>query len=415
MVSQGASPVDVALLDAAADRALARPEALGQSGGHHHVRRIDAEIGRAERAAVDQVQPERLDVAGRDAMQVGARPIGRVYFAHAFGGIEDRAAATERRIARQTRVGHAGQPAQIVEHGERLHPAARFRGRRARRRRRKGRQSHGHDDHAVRIETRIELRERGEAAREQRRADQQRDRHRDLTRDDHLHHPAAATAARFDRAFAQILRERVPPHRRERRQTDHHRDQHAEAQHERERAPVEPRRREAGQLHRAEREQRITRPQRQQRARRAAKQHDPRAFCEHQAHQAELVGADRAPQRELAPPRFGARQQQARHARTRDHQHERHCAKQQRDGGPHVAEHFGGERRHFNAALVVGFGIRLLELPGHGGHVGLRRLDIDAGTERRDARGSRGCRDSAWHWVGRRSSTPTPRWCPIGP
>ena len=60
----------------------------------------------------------------------------------------------------------------------------------------------------------------------------------------------------------------------------------------------------------------------------------PRALGQHQAHQPALIGADRAPQRELAAARFGAREQQARHAGARDHQHERHRAEQQRDGRP---------------------------------------------------------------------------------
>ena len=65
----------------------------------------------------------------------------------------------------------------------------------------------------------------------------------------------------FDRALAQILRERMLAHRAQRRQADHHRDQHAERQHEQHRAPVDAGRREARQLHRAERQQRVAGPQ----------------------------------------------------------------------------------------------------------------------------------------------------------
>ena len=206
------------------------------------------------------------------------------------------------------------------------------------------------------------------------------------TGDDRLQRAAAGAAARFDRAFAQILRERMLAHRAQRREADHDGDQHAEPDDERERAPVDAGRRETRQLHRAQREQRIAGPHRQQHARGAAERDDPRALRQHQANQPALVGADRAPQREFAAARFGAREQQARHAGARDHEHERDRAEQQRDRRPNLPEHFVGERRHFDAALLVGLGIGLLELLRDVGDVGLRLRERHAGREPRQRR-----------------------------
>ena len=87
----------IAALDAAADRALARPEALrpAPTVTITLVAFAPRSVGPNARPSTTS-QTDRLDVSGRDAMQIGARTIGRIDLAHAFGRIEDRALSAER-------------------------------------------------------------------------------------------------------------------------------------------------------------------------------------------------------------------------------------------------------------------------------------------------------------------------------
>ena len=78
-----------------------------------------AEIGGTERAAFDQAQADRLDVAGRHTMQEGARTIGGVDRAHALSRIENRALAAKRNRRCERGVRDAGKSAQIFQQRQR--------------------------------------------------------------------------------------------------------------------------------------------------------------------------------------------------------------------------------------------------------------------------------------------------------
>ncbi len=199
-----------------------------------------------------------------------------------------------------------------------------------RRRRRRQRKLRAQREHAVRIEAGIESEQRGKAAPEKRRPHQQRNGERDFADHDEAQRVHAASAARRHRAFAQRLRQRFAAERSQRRQPDAHGGGDSHERHERQRAPIGGRRREAGKLHRTEREQRVAGPLRDQPSEAAAEKHQQPALGEEQANELTVLGAERTPQRDLAPACFALREQQAGDVGARDQQHERDNAEQER-------------------------------------------------------------------------------------
>ena len=328
----------IADLDAAADRALARPEPLRQrhrSPSRWWRRRPDRW---PKRAAFDEPQADRLDIAGRHAMQERARTIGGVDRAHALGGIEDRALAAERHRRCERGLRDAGKSAQIFQQRQR---------RRARivaLRRLSGggaacapattgswtRMLSTPSDSKPGSNCASAAKLRPNSAAPTSSVTVTAIWPATITCSVRPLAPPRASIAPSRRSCAS----ECLPHRAQRRQADHHRDQHAERQHEHQRAPVEAGRREAGSCTGLS-------------ASNASPAHIdssmpavPPSATTHALSDSikrtsrRFIGADRPAQREFAAARFGARQQQAGHARAGDHQHERDGAEQQRDGRP---------------------------------------------------------------------------------
>ena len=378
-------------LDPLADRILSGPEALHHALADDDRRRRGGHLGLGERAPRDERNAQRAEELGRDAVRVAARIVLGVQLRLAFGG-ESVALAlpssgrsvpsaasltpgTARIRSSSARPRITGSGGGCVVPG-------------ARRGRRRGcpRNADAQRQHRRRIEAGVERHQVPDGADHEARADEEHDRHRQLGDDQHAAKPLRARPS-LPRAvsLSALLRstERAcKPGDEADEQAAGQRDRHREHRD----ADVEPRRHETRERHRALRDEQGDRAAGEQQAGDGAERRQHAALRNQLTQQPAAPGADRRADGNLAPARFRSGDQQVRDVGARDQQDERDRRHQRQQRGTQRAEQLDVERADLDAALLVGIGIRALELSGDPVDLGLRRRHRDAGLEPRQRR-----------------------------
>ena len=204
----------------------------------------------------------------------------------------------------------------------------------------------------MRIESGVDALQRERAANQQAGADEQQQRQRDLGDDQARAQPIAEAAARRSAAaLAQAhlhVGAREPQRGREaaddaRDEPD--RDRKAECHR------IDPRLIEAGHVPRARRDDARDEPVREQQAGAGGGERQQHAFGQQLPHDTHAPDAERRADRDLAPARRAAREQQVRHVAARDEQHDEDGAEQHEEPRAVAADDVLAERFHRVAQL----------------------------------------------------------------
>jgi hypothetical protein len=190
------------------------------------------------------------------------------------------------------------------------------------------------------------------------------------------------TAVRAPHAFARaqsLQRARIGARELECRQR-HAAGQHRREQREEENALIDPDGMQAGNLDRADADQRVDAPQGDDGAAGAAERREDEPLAQELANDPAAARAERGANRDLAPPGGAAREQQVRHVGARDEQHRRHRREQHDEPEPVVADEHVLKPAHDHAARAAAR-VRLVDVRGDGGQLGLRGRKLDAGFE----------------------------------
>ena len=336
-----------------------------------------------ERSALSDRDAHRVEELGRDAVHVRARPVLRRHRRLPLRGVEDgRIETAERRIGREARRHHARNRARALEKRSRGHDERRRRGRGIGiRRGGRARNAHPERQHRLGIEARIERRQLLHAVDHQPGADQEHDRERHFGDDERAAHPLRSPAVAAARRVLQRLGE--PRHaavqrRREAEQeaaSDRH--EHGEGGH----PQVDVRIDEARKVDRTGRHQRTDRCLCEHEAGDSAERRQHAAFGDQLTQQPRPPRAERGPHRDLALARFRSRNQQIRHIRAGNQQHETDRRHQHRQRETERSKHLDVEWADLDSAFLIRLRIRLLEATRNRVQLGLRLGDCDAGLQ----------------------------------
>ncbi len=222
------------------------------------------------------------------------------------------------------------------------------------------RRQHPREHDAAAVEAGLPVEQLPEAARQQARAHEQHQRERELRDDEPRPQPGVARvrlAKALERA-AQI-RPRGPPRRRE---PEEHGRGRREQEREERHAPVDAHLVEPRDGGRRQRHERARRPDGEREAERPAGERDHEALGQQLPHEAPAPGAERGAHGELGRPARRAHEQEARHVRARDEQHEADRAQEHPERPADVADDLPAQAQGLHAPPRVVLGIRLLEL-----------------------------------------------------
>ena len=298
-----------------------------------------------ERAARDEIEPHRLEVAGRHGLQGDRRPLRPVGSVERLALEHHAAVHADDPVLEGQQHRPAGRldPVQSPDAGEELPPGGPPRRDLLVRAVPGGEGEHEHAGWPV---AEIDARQVDEAGREEAGPDREDEGHRDLRDDERVARAGSrAPRGRAVRAVAQPRDERHPAGARRRRRGHREREPDGEQRGEGDRGSVDRGLLQPGHVGGAEGDEDRQRRRREDDAARRRGSRDEQGLQQVGAEQAPPADAERAPHRRVAPARLRPHDHQAGHVGTGDQQQERHAAQENEQGGLGVAEDVVGQGR----------------------------------------------------------------------